>query len=176
MKDRESRAPGVILGVADREPIATTFGSPPDRRRDLALGVVNAGGWLLLVVAWTHLGLIWFPTSFGAPQWEYATSTQSVDIFPLGIMGMTLVAAVALFRDRRRTAIALGAWCLLSALVLLAVATLVALNLPIAWRSLPEQVRSGVIKTGAKAFLFALLFSAYHAWLGVRLLRSRRVR
>ena len=149
--------------------------NPLERRRELAWGFLAAGGTLLLVVAWAHLLLIWVPTSFGVPQWEYATSTQSVDIFPLGVMGITLLSAAAVVRVWMRSVTFLGIWSALSALLLIAIAVLIALNVPVAWRSVPAEIRTGVMKTGLKAFGFALLFAAYHVWLAVRLLRSRRI-
>ena len=58
-------------------------------------------------------------------------------------------------------------------LVLLAAGAFVLLSLPVAWKTVTGPVRESLFENGGKALLFVGLFTVYHIWLTMRLIRFR---
>jgi len=135
---------------------------------------LGAAGLILSMVAWTHAFLILFPPHFGVAQWEYAAATQTIDVFPLAVMGMALLANSAITRAWNRRSLALILACIASTLLLISVGVLILLDLLVAWNSVTASLREQLLKGAFKALFFAFMFSAFFVWVAVRLKRARR--
>jgi hypothetical protein len=136
--------------------------------------VLAGAGFALALVASIHAALIWWPTQIGSPPWEFAAATQTVDLFPLAAAGAGLLSYAAILEGRRGRALLLAILSACAVLVLLAAGAFVLLSLPVAWKTVTGPERESLFETGGKALLLAGLFTVYHIWLAVRLIRFRR--
>ena len=152
-----------------REPSVAGIGRGPT-----ASGVLAGAGFVLSLVALTHVALIWWPQEIGSPPWEFLAATQTVDVFPLAAAGAGLLAYAAMLEGRRGRALLLAILSAGAVVVLLGAGVFVMLSLPVAWKSMTGAARETLIETGAKALLLAALFTVYHVWLTARLIRFRR--
>jgi hypothetical protein len=168
--DSPVRAGGLPL----RDELFAGGARPKPQQRSNASDVLAVAGLVLSLVALTHIVLIWLPPHFGSSPWEFAAATQTVDVFPIAVAGMALVAYAAFLQRWRKRALALAVWGGISAFILIAAGLLILLNLPVAWQSVTEGVRTNLLKTSGKAMLFAAVFAIYYLWLTLRLIRSQR--
>jgi hypothetical protein len=167
------QAERLILGSNARE----TTGVVVDgwQRQSFLARVFAVAGFVLCFVAWTHSVLIWFPAHFGVPPWEFAAATQTIDVLPLAVAGITLMAAAAIISENRVGAVLLAVIGVLTALILSGLLVLIALNLLVAWRSVTSAMRESLGKTAVKAALFGVMFFVYHIWLSIKLLQFRKL-
>jgi hypothetical protein len=135
---------------------------------------LGAAGLVLSLVAWSHATLILIPPHFGVAPWEFAAATQTIDVFPLAVTGMAMLAFAAINRAWNKRNVALVVMCALSALLMIGVAGLILLDLLVAWNSVTSGMRENLTKTAAKALLFAFTFTVFFIWIAVRLNRARR--
>ncbi len=136
--------------------------------------ILGAAGLVLCLVSWSHTAVILIPPHFGISPWEFAAATQVIDVAPLGLMGMALLATAAITRSWRKRSVALAIWSGFSALVIAGVATLIVLDMLVAWHSVTINLRENLTKTAGKALFFAFMFTAFYIWLAVQLIRARR--
>lgn len=139
-----------------------------------AIQLLALAGFVLLVVSWTHLFNAFNPAMFGVAPWEYAVTTQSVDIMPLGIMGSALVAAAALISGWRKRLYALSVLGVVTSLVLAGMAMLIVLDLPIAWSTVTADRHQDLIESASKSLLFIALFITYYLWMARLTWRAAR--
>jgi hypothetical protein len=135
--------------------------------------ILGAAGFLLLVVSWTHLVTTFIPYRFGIAAWEYAAVTQSIDVMPLGVVGLALAATASITNGWRRRSRILIVLCGLMVLALGGMVALVALDLPIAWKAVPASMHRDLVKSSIKAVSFAILFGWFEIWVARLLWRSR---
>lgn len=140
----------------------------------LAAAILFMAGLILSLVAATHILLIWIPAHFGSAPWEFTAVTQSIDVFPLAVTGFALLSCGAVVRGWRRSAIVLSLLCAVAVLALLALATLMVLDLVVAWASVTRVMRDNLFRAGGKALGFSAIFIVYYFWLGLQLKRFVR--
>ena len=114
--------------------------------------VLATAGLILCFVAWTHILLIVIPANFGSAPWEFAAASQTVDVFPLEVTGISLLACGAFLLDWRRPLLSLSLWCWFNALFLLTAGFLTVLNLIVGWNSVTTPMKSSLLKTSTKVF------------------------
>jgi hypothetical protein len=142
----------------------------------VAIQILGAAGFLLLAVSWTHFLTTFIPYRFGVAAWEYAAITQTIDVMPMGIVGLGLAAAASIVNAWRRRALLLIVLCVLTTLSLAAMMALMLLDLPIAWDSVPAEMHRDLIKSSTKAGAFAVLFAWFQIWVARLLWRARASR
>ena len=133
-------------------------------------------GWFGLILAVVGLGdflLVWYPTAFGNPEWEFGTVVASFSGLPLVTMGFAGLLGSAVARGVRWQSLVVG-WVLVvfGAALLLAYLTFL-LDIPLALRAAGENptVRLGLGKAIAKTSLIALVFAGSYVGFGVATLR-----
>lgn len=168
------------LSASDGNGVAPRVLSPlrelpaAEARRGEGAEIAGVAGVVLSLVAVAHVALIWIPAHLGAVPWEFAAATQTVDVFPLAVTGAALAGWSVAQRGWRGRALALAVWCALAAAFLAGILVLLLLDLPVAWRSVGPEMRESLLKTGGKAGALGLLFTAFHLWLMVKMIRARR--
>ena len=162
--------PGPVLTTREDGPIA----SSTDRRGQRFAQILAMLGFVLMIVAWTHIALIIFPPHFGVAPWEFAAATQTIDVFPLAVTGVSLLACGCVLLGWPRRALALAIWCIVTTFVLVSAGVLTLLDFTVAWGSVTSATRESLMKTSIKVLLFSLVFTLYHIWLAIVLLRSRK--
>lgn len=154
--------------------------------RTLVRPVGSEGAWRLL--AWLSLLLLaaglgdvaiaLYPVRFGSPDWEFATIASIFAGLPLIAMGSFGLAAAAVGAGLR--------WLQVTSVVLLAAlgaavlggTVLFLLDVPIALRSVPPTILTGVKKAIAKTLLLGSMFGVSFfvaAFLTLRHARAKRV-
>jgi len=115
--------------------------------------------------------LVWIPPSFGSPEWEFGTVTQSFNGLPILLLGIGLLTVAAEQVERRWWGlVALGfssvllLWILVGAIVW-------ALNVPVALEAAPSEIsgtiRESMVKTAVQAVAYstALAYVIGRTWL-----------
>jgi hypothetical protein len=138
--------------------------------------ILAAAGLVLLVVAWTHVLVMFIPAHFGIAAWEFTVASQAVDVMPLAIAGMAFLAVAGIAGGWKRRLFFVAAWCVVTALALIAVAALLLLDLPIAWRSVMRNMQQDLAKTAGKAIGFTIVFAVFHLWLAFWLTAAARAK
>lgn len=142
-----------------------------DADRSERFGPTEASAWLVL--GWVGLAfvvsgsvdfaLLWFPTDFGNPQWEFGTVTQSFNGLPILLVGLAMLeGASRACRRRWWHLVAMGGAGLLLTWLMLGV-VLWALNIPLALGTVPDELRPGVrdaiVKTTVQSVTYGLVLS-----------------
>ncbi len=133
-----------------------------------SLGIV---GFVFFAIGLVNLGSAWLPANFGDPEWEFGTTSQFFDTFPLLGLGMGFLLAYGVALGRRwqiRTIATVG--IVMAVLMWLALA-LYATVLPMALGAVKDPValtplKKAAAKTGVQALVypFALLWLAGASW------------
>jgi hypothetical protein len=122
-------------------------------------------GLVLFVVGWTDLALLWWPFGFGQPEWEFGIITGFLDGLPVATVGVSLVAIGAVARRWRRLTLGTAVFALVVVAVLVAVSVLYLLDVPLALKAAPPEMRSVLYRSLLKSGAFAVTYMAYYAWL-----------
>ena len=137
--------------------------------------ILTALGAALTVVGWTDLALLWFPSNFGSPEWEFGTISAHFDGMPLGTLGLVTLCIAVLGLGKRRTARVLAAILMTIAVTLLGIFALYLLNVPVALDGVAPQLVPTIQKAVAKAIVFAATYIGLYAWLALYLWSKTRI-
>ena len=150
--------------------------TPPDTAS--AWRWIGAFGLVLAIVGLGDFVLAWYPSNFGAPEWEFATVTASYSGLPLPTMGLTALIASAIARGVRWQIRLLSVGLVLFAVALIAGFMLFLTTVPVALGAVQGVPLLGIKKAVAKTTLLAIAFPGVYLVAGVvglrRLGRHRR--
>jgi hypothetical protein len=139
--------------------------------------VAQLAGWLFVLVGGIDTALVWYPTAFGRPEWEFGSITAALNGLPLPVLGLTLVLGAALRFDQRMLSRSLAGLCLLLALVIMTAGVLYATNVPLALRAVGTagEAHLGLMKSITKTAVQLICYPAglaAIAWRSWKLQRS----
>lgn len=133
-----------------------------------ALGIV---GLVFLGLGLANLGTVWLPLHLGDPEWEFGTTSQFFDTFPLLGIGVALLLACGVALGRRWQVRGVATLCIVIAVLMWLTLTVYATVLPMALKAVTDPValtpiKKAAVKTGVQAFIypFALLWLAGAGW------------
>ncbi len=135
-------------------------------------------GWVGLALALaggTDLLLVWYPTAFGRPEWEFATLVQTFAGLPLVSIGFAGVLGGALALGRRWLIVTMAVVLLVGALVLLLALMLFLTDVPLALRASEGLARTGIKKAVFKTLMLGVIFGGAYGAAGVAALRHMKV-
>jgi hypothetical protein len=124
------------------------------------------GGLLFFIVGTTDIGLLLYPAFFGNAQWEFGTVTNFLNGLPATTIGLAMVAASALARDRVRSARLSAMIMGLFALLVIVGSVLYLTVVPIALReSSPNAlvllgIKKSIVKTTVQALVYPVVLIA----------------
>ena len=139
-----------------------------------ALGVL---GVVFVLVGGIDTLLIWYPPSFGTPEWEFGSITASLDGLPVPTMGLVLLLASALHGGNVRLAKVLAVVLTILAVVILLAAVLYAINVPLGLRAVQNAgpvATQGMKKSIIKAAVQMLVYPAGYILVAVRTFKLSR--
>lgn len=160
------------------ERVVLTRDTRKAKREPAALDSSNAhrpvlwGGAVLTLASLTTYALLWWAPRFGVPQWEFSTISQSVEMMPLLVVGVTMMVGATIVSGRVLHARLLAAFCALLALVMVALGVVFLLASLVAWSqavqaAVPSEAKWLLVRAVAKNLLlggaFTGLYSAF-AW------------
>ena len=128
-------------------------------------------GWTalaFLVVGGVDFALTWYPPDFGNREWEFGTVTASLNGLPILLLGITLLLAASLRTGRRWWAVLSLVGSLVMLLWVAVGAVLWATNVPLALRSVPPELATGITKALTKTVVQSLVYPLLLAFLLVR--------
>ena len=177
MKSMGSKSPPPERGARKQilQPVSQDRAAPFGAEPVTFWRIVTALGAALTVVGWTDLALLWFPSNFGSPEWEFGTISGHFDGMPLGTLGLVTLCIAALGLGRRRTARVLAAILMTIAVTLLGIFALYLLNVPVALGGVPPQLVPTIQKAILKTTVFAVTYLALYGWLALYLWRNSRI-
>ncbi len=157
-------------GTDEAEPIAA---APADRLRSLG-PLLLVTGLCLSVVGWLDVALMWIPTRFNTPEWEFGTAGATFNALALGTIGVALLAGAALAFGSRRwlRALAVGCWLVLAFVI--GTLVLYLLTAPLAWKAGGAAAQPLLKRAFLKAGVYSVTYMATYAALGWMLWRSAR--
>ena len=138
---------------------------------DQALWLLCWIGGLLALAGWMDVLLLWIPSNFGRPEWEFGTVSSTFDALPLGTIGVAILIAAAVARGWRRMILVGGVASLVMAVVLVAALVLFALDVPLAWKGVADAYRSALKKAMFKTAILGVIYITLYAVTGVVTLR-----
>ena len=139
-----------------------------DRRAAGPWTIIGAAGILFTVIGAFEVGVLFYPTALGSPEWEFGTFSALMDTLPLFTLGLGFLCAFALATDRKVLARLVGTVFILALLVILAGALLYATNIPQVLRVGPRsQLQTAIKKALAKTGIQAVIFPVTYIWLGI---------
>ena len=155
----------VITGSAsERRPVASRVVGE-DRAWD-ALGWI---GMAFIVIGMVDLVLAWYPPALGSPEWEFGTIGASLNGLPLPALGVALNLSAGIARGSRWQMRAAAGVAVMLALLLLVFAFIYATVIPVALGDATNGVvRTGLMKSVAKALVLLVLYPVLFLWLGYR--------
>ncbi len=139
---------------------------PLDRQR-LIWQVFATFGLVLFLLGLVNIAVLWLPFSLGEAEWEYGTSSNFFDIFPLLGLGLTFLVASALALGRKWSARSVATFCLLLAVFMWLAFALFATVFPAALGAVAGNTAAmtPVKKAGAKTAIQALVYPFALLWL-----------
>lgn len=165
-----------ILSPAQRRPVSVETATVRPASRAL-VDAWRLLGWI--GISFTLLGLLdiglgWYPTAFGNPEWEFGTISGSLNALAIPMLGLYLVLASAIARSDRRTARIVAAFMGVLLLVLLGLGLVYVTVIPLAIKAVSGNalVSLGIKKAIVKAVMLGLADSVL---LVVGLVRGWRV-
>lgn len=154
---------------------------PPPRgsSHDRLIATENAWravGWFGLLLAFVGLAdivMVWYPMAFGNPTWEFGAVDMSFASLPLLTMGLAALLASAFARGTLMRLSFIGGFMLLLGLTLLGTyLVFYGLNIPLAIKATPPELKTAIWKTIAKTTTLGILFPAAYLAAGVAALRN----
>lgn len=130
--------------------------------------IAGLTGATLAVIGWMDVLLLWYPARFGTPEWEFATTSATIDALPLATLSLVVLSVATLARARRPwapRALAVLFW--LVALAVAAVAVLFALTLAPAARAIPDAMRTALKVGSAKTLICSAAYFSLYGVVGV---------
>ena len=142
-----------------------------DPSRRLVWQVFGAIGVVLFLVGLVKVALLWLPAELGEQEWEYGTSSNFFDVFPLLGLGIGFLTASALALGRKWAARGTATFALLLAVFMWLAFALFATVFPAALRAVGDPLAMTPLKKAAAKTLveavvypFGLLWLAGAAW------------
>ena len=135
-------------------------------------------GWIgaaLALAGGTDLLLVWYPTAFGRPEWEFATLVQAFAGLPLVSIGFAGLLGAALALGRRWLIVTMAVVLLVGAVVLLLALMLFLTDVTLALRASEGLAKTGIKKAVFKTLMLGVIFGGAYAAAGVVALRHIRV-
>lgn len=130
-------------------------------RGDAAFDVAWIALWagaMLTVTSVISIALLWWPSQFGFPAWEFLAVTRSVDRYPLLLVGLILWSCGALYRGDR-IHVGISAVGHVSAiLVLIGFVVLFGLAAMQGWQTVAPQGRGVFVRTTIVTVLFSSMY------------------
>lgn len=130
-----------------------------------------AAMWLGLMLAlpgWLDIALLFVPAQWASIDWEFGTIAATFSALPVGSFGLAAASVGAVAGGAGRMTRLLAVLWALATLVLLAMATVFALDVPVVLRAVDQANRYGVtqviMKTGLLAMLYVIVFAAMTVW------------
>jgi hypothetical protein len=140
---------------------------------DKAWRAVGWFGLLLAFVGCADIAMVWFPTAFGNPTWQFGAVDMSFTSLPLLTMGLAAMLASAFARRTVRRMRLVGAFLLIVGLTLLGAYTVFyVLNIPLALKATPTEMKVGIWKSIIKTTLLGVTFPAAYIAAGFAALRN----
>lgn len=157
--------------VLTREPKKAKRAPRPLDTSNLHRPVLWAGGAITAASFMTYLMLWWAPR-FGTPQWEFSTISQTIEMMPLLVVGMTMLMVGTIASGSARGAKLLAGFCVFLILMLVVMAILFGMSGLVAYSQaaqsgMPDEAKGLVLRATGKQLLmggtYTLLFGAF-AW------------
>jgi hypothetical protein len=157
--------------------------SPPPRHEKKQPTHPRIAEWQLVAwlgAAFTAVGvmdiaLAWFPTRFSSAEWEFGTTTLTLNALPVPTLGLALLLAAGLAQKSPRLVRSTAIGFALLALMVLAVGFLFATVLPIALRANPGSIAQETVRKAAvKAFIQIAIYVAFATYATVTAWRELR--
>lgn len=158
-----------ISGIAERAGGA--------RPADASQGAWRGLGWFGFVLAFVGFAdvlLVFYPARFGEPSWEFGVVDGAVSSMPLLFVGLAGLFGSAL-AQRRNWMIWTVAVC--AAFIGLAIAALYLIyltNVPMALRTAPAEVMTGIYKSIARTTVMSVMFGGGLMMAAFAAMRSMR--
>lgn len=127
--------------------------------------VLGWTGLAFLIVGGADFVLLWFPMNFGSPEWEFGTVTQSLNGFPILLLGLGLLTAASGEADRRWWGILGGIASIGLLLWVLGGSVLWSMNVSLALETVPAELAPNIRRAVAKTLLQAMAYSSVLAYL-----------
>lgn len=144
---------------------------------DVAWRLLGYMGLVFALVGWLDVALVWYPLTFGSPEWEFGSVTASLDGLPLPVMGLVLVLTSAIARGIRWPVRTVAVLLILVAVLILVGGVLYLTNVPIALQAVHNEpiarlgVTKAMIKTSVQVFSYPVAF----LWIGAKAWSHARV-
>ena len=137
-------------------------------------------GWVGLafaLVGFLDIALAFFPSAFGNAEWEFGTISATLNGLPLPALGLAMLLASGVVQgSRAKTYGAIGMLAVLT-LLLAGAAFLYITVVPVALRDVTnEAVRTGLLKSVAKALALLVLYPTLFVCIAVAGWRAARQR
>lgn len=131
--------------------------------------VLGEIGILLAVVGGVDFLLLWFPPAFGNPEWEFGAVTATLDGLPALTVGLALALGSALSLRKRRLGRAISVVFALLGVTLIALSLLYLTTLPLAWRSVTDELMQvGLLKAVGKTLVQSAMYPAIFLWIAAK--------
>ena len=159
----------VILGASSKERLSTWSAKP-----EVGWKLLRILGFAFIVAGGIDLALLWYPSRWGTPEFEFATITQFVAGLPVLTMGLVALGISAAGTGRRWSMVAIAIVAILMVVTLLLFALIFATNIPLALRvselATKTGIKKAIVRSGVQFAGYGLTYLA----LGWTLLRASR--
>ena len=146
---------------------------PKNRARSGAEPAPESGWYLLgglglvfALVGGLDILLAWYPTSFGSPEWKFATVTTTLSFFPLFSLGLVLLTGSAMGRGRKWLMRTMAILLAVVVVVLLGCAVLYLPQISVALATVQPTLKLGVERAILKTVVQLIMYIVVLAWIG----------
>ena len=138
----------------------------------------QAVGWFglaLMLAGLADVVMVWFPSAFGNPTWEFGSVDVSFSSLPLLTMGLAALTASAFARQITWRLWLLGVVLIVLGLTLISMyVVFYGLNIPLALRATAPELKVGILKSIAKTTILTVLFPIAYVAVGIAALRNAK--
>lgn len=158
----------VILGAARAR--TSTWVPKPETGWTLLriLGVV------FIIAGGIDLALLWYPSRWGTPEFEFATITQFVAGLPVLTTGVVAVGISAVGRGQRGLQLAVATFALVAVAVLVFLAVVYATDVPLALRVSTLEIKTGIKKAITRSGIQFVAYGVGYLALAWTLIKASR--
>jgi hypothetical protein len=159
-------APRMTLSNTDVERTIKPIRHVPTEAVWPLLGVV---GLLFVVIGAADLVLAWVPSAFGSAEWEFGTIGSTLNGLPLPSLGLMLILASGMAQGSRWQVRSASIVSIVLIVALIAAALMYITVVPVALADVTNgAVRTGLLKSIAKALLLLGLYPVLFGWAAYR--------
>src|SRR5262245_22933133 len=158
----------VILGAKER---GTTNWKP---RPETGWRLLLILGLAFIVAGGVDLALLWYPSQWGTPEFEFATINQFVAGLPVLTMGLVLVALHAIGTGKRGVQVVVAVLAIFMVAALAVLAVIFATTVPLALRVAELNVKTGIKKAIVRATVQFMGYGLAYLALGWSLFQASR--